>query len=419
MKLIDNVSEILREDLKRELNKDTKISIVAAGFSIYAFRELMKELEQVKELNFVFNQEMFTGVTNPAESDLYGTEFETRLRNDLMQQKLAKECADWIREKVRFRSNISGMEMPGFINTGDVTYSEIKKFTTVDLGVRKGSMTYYPIHKTNAGENGKYFVGLFDEIWNNKSKLQDVTDEVLKRITALYSENSPEFIYFLILYNIFSEFLEDVTEDELPNEATGFKESKIWNTLYQFQQDAAIVLVNKLEKYNGCILADSVGLGKTFTALAVVKYYESRNKSVLVLCPKKLAENWNTYKSNYVNNPLAEDRLRYDVLFHTDLSRDHGISNGIDLARINWGNYDLVKKSTISMYENDKVDIKGSILIELSGVLHTSPNYLLGMEEYEEDLLEIITVYKNLKGSKTKQIALEQMKLLATMSSEL
>lgn len=342
MKLIDNVSEILREDLKRELNKDTKISIVAAGFSIYAFRELMKELEQVKELNFVFNQEMFTGVTNPAESDLYGTEFETRLRNDLMQQKLAKECADWIREKVRFRSNISGMEMPGFINTGDVTYSEIKKFTTVDLGVRKGSMTYYPIHKTNAGENGKYFVGLFDEIWNNKSKLQDVTDEVLKRITALYSENSPEFIYFLILYNIFSEFLEDVTEDELPNEATGFKESKIWNTLYQFQQDAAIALVNKLEKYNGCILADSVGLGKTFTALAVVKYYESRNKSVLVLCPKKLAENWNTYKSNYVNNPLAEDRLRYDVLFHTDLSRDHGTSNGIDLARINWGNYDLV-----------------------------------------------------------------------------
>lgn len=145
MKLIDNVSEILREDLKRELNKDTKISIVAAGFSIYAFRELMKELEQVKELNFVFNQEMFTGVKNPAESDLYGTEFETRLRNDLMQQKLAKECADWIREKVRFRSNISGMEMPGFINAGDVTYFEIKKVTTVDLGVRKGSMTYYPM----------------------------------------------------------------------------------------------------------------------------------------------------------------------------------------------------------------------------------------------------------------------------------
>ena len=219
MKLIDNVNETLQEDLKKELNKGTKISIVAASFSIYAFRELAKELGQVEELDFVFNQEMFTGNVNPEEADLYGTEFETRLRNDLMQQKLAKECADWIRDKVRFKANVSGKEMPGFITAGDISYSEIKKFTTVDLGVRRGNMTYYPVHKTNAGENGKYFVGLFDEIWNDQEKLQDVTDEVLRRITALYSENSPEFIYFLILYNIFSEFLEDVTEDELPNEA--------------------------------------------------------------------------------------------------------------------------------------------------------------------------------------------------------
>ena len=128
-------------------------------------------------------------------------------------------------------------------------------------------------------------------------------------------------IYFMTLYHVFSEFLDDISEDVLPNEATGFKQSKIWNMLYDFQKDAVLAIINKLEKYNGCILADSVGLGKTFTALAVVKYYENRNKSVLVLCPKKLAENWNTYKDNYVNNPIATDRLNYDVLFHTDLSR--------------------------------------------------------------------------------------------------
>ena len=134
----------------------------------------------------------------------------------------------------------------------------------------------------------------------------------------------------------------DISEDELPNEATGFKESKIWGMLYDFQKDAVLAIISKLEKYNGCILADSVGLGKTFTALAVIKYYENRNKSVLVLCPKKLSENWNTYKGNYINNPITEDRLRYDVLYHTDLSREHGQSNGIDLDRLNWGNYDLV-----------------------------------------------------------------------------
>ena len=183
---------------------------------------------------------------------------------------------------------------------------------------------------------------VFDSLWNDKEKLQDVTDVVLENITTAYNENSPELIYFITLYNVFSEFLEDVSEDVLPNEATGFKNSKIWNKLYDFQKDAALAIINKLEKYNGCILADSVGLGKTFTALAVIKYYENRNKSVLVLCPKKLAENWNTYKDNYVNNPIAADRLRYDVLFHTDLSRDHGTSNGLDLDRLNWGNYDLV-----------------------------------------------------------------------------
>ncbi len=146
----------------------------------------------------------------------------------------------------------------------------------------------------------------------------------------------------MALYNVFSEFLDDISEDVFPNEATGFKQSEVWNMLYDFQKDAVLAIINKLEKHNGCILADSVGLGKTFTALAVIKYYEERNKTVLVLCPKKLAENWNTYKDNYVNNPIASDRLNYDVLFHTDLSRPGGISNGLDLDRLNWGNYDLI-----------------------------------------------------------------------------
>ena len=186
------------------------------------------------------------------------------------------------------------------------------------------------------------YLSLFDQLWNDQSKLQDVTDEVIDSITAAYNENAPDFIYFVTLYNIFNEFLEDISEDELPNEATGFKDSKIWSMLYNFQKDAALAIINKLEKYNGCILADSVGLGKTFTALAVIKYYESKNKSVLVLCPKKLANNWNTYKDNYINNPIASDRLGYDVLYHTDLNRTHGKSNGLDLDRINWGNYGLV-----------------------------------------------------------------------------
>ena len=182
----------------------------------------------------------------------------------------------------------------------------------------------------------------FNELWNNSESFKDVTETIIDNISTVYKENAPDFIYFVTLYNIFNEFLEDISEDVLPNEATGFKNSVIWNKLYNFQKDACLAIINKLEKFNGCILADSVGLGKTFTALSVIKYYENRNKTVLVLCPKKLNDNWITYRSNYINNPIAADRLRYDVLFHSDLSRVGGSSNGLNLDHINWGNYDLV-----------------------------------------------------------------------------
>lgn len=353
MELINNTTKTLRDDLAVEIKQGSRLSVAAACFSIYAFQELKKELQGIDELRFIFTSPTFT--TEKAkkekrefyiprlsrERSLYGTEFEVKLRNELTQKAIAKECAEWIRKKVTFKSNVTNENMMGFINLDDKNYMPINGFTTVDLGCERGNNAYNMVQKTEAPFSTAY-IDLFDNLWNDSSKLQEVTDEVIENITAAYNENSPDFIYFVTLYNIFSEFLEDVSEDHLPNEATGFKESKIWSMLYNFQKDAVLAIISKLEKFNGCILADSVGLGKTFTALAVIKYYENRNKSVLVLCPKKLTNNWNTYKDNYVNNPIASDRLRYDVLYHTDLNRTHGKSNGLDLDRLNWSNYDLV-----------------------------------------------------------------------------
>ena len=353
----DNITSRLIDDLKVVLGDGSKVSMAAASFSIYAFEALQKELEQIEELRFIFTSPTFNKEREKKqkrefyipklnrERTLYGSDFEIKLRNNLTQKAIAKECAEWIRQKVRFKTNVSQMQMPGFLNArtnGSLfTYMPINEFTTTELGCERGNNIFQLIQRLPSPFSDQYLRN-FNDFWEDKDKSIDVTDAIIENIENVYRENAPDFIYFVTLYNIFNEFLEDISEDVLPNEATGFKSSQIWNKLYNFQKDAALAIINKLETYNGCILADSVGLGKTFTALSVIKYYENRNKSVLVLCPKKLYANWQTYKSNYKNNPLDKDRLRYDVLFHTDLSRDHGISNGIDLALLNWGNYDLI-----------------------------------------------------------------------------
>jgi len=359
MKLIDNINSRLGDDLKEGIKKGCKLSIAASAFSIYAYEYLKKELDKVEEVRFVFTsptfiEENFTKEVPKffiphlfKEADLCGGEFELRLKNQLNQRAIAKECSKWVREKVVFKSNKHlNLHLQGMIHLQNThedafAYSSLSSFTTADLGVthKKGFPTL--IQKSEF-PNSQAYLEWFNQVWENNEDLKIVTEKVQAYFESAFKENSPEFIYFITLYNIFNDFLQDISLDNLPNDQIGFKDSVVWGKLYNFQQDAVIGAINKLEKYKGCILADSVGLGKTFTALGIIKYYEMRNKDVLVLCPKKLEANWNTYRHNDKNNILAADRLRYDVLFHTDLSRDRGISNGRSLENVNWGNYGLV-----------------------------------------------------------------------------
>ncbi len=362
MKVIDNISSLLGDDLKQALTANSKLKIAATCFSIYAYEALKNELEQVDSLEFIFTAPTFVPneVTDKVkkqrreffipklnrEHSLYGSEFEIQLRNKLTQRAIARECVSWIKRKASFRSNKTKAPMQHFMAVQNPeknqVYMPLNGFTAVDLGYQPGDAVSNIVNKFDETVHTDTFVQLFDQIWKDNDKLEEVTDAICEHIETVYKENSPERIYFLMLYNIFNEFLEDINEDFLPNDLTGYKDSLVWNKLFNFQNDAAIGIINKLETYNGCILADSVGLGKTFTALAVIKYYELRNRSVLVLCPKKLAENWTNFNSNLTTNLFAKDRFNYDVLCHTDLTRTSGESLGMPIDRVNWGNYDLV-----------------------------------------------------------------------------
>lgn len=331
IKSFNNKTDKVGDDLKKSIDTGSKIDIAAGIFSIYGYTVLKKELDKI---------------TNHRKKAISGSDFEIKLKNELKGKAIAQECKKWIERKVSFRTNAGNQYIQPHLNLGKnencFVYTGINEFSSAGFGYQKDNTILNQIIKTDDPDTTQQYLQKFEEIWQDEKVLKNVTAEVLDYIAELYKENSPEFIYYLTLHNIFNEFLEDISEDELANEKTGFKESITWNKLYDFQRDAVLGIINKLERHNGCILADSVGLGKTFSALGVIKYYQERNRTVLVLCPKRLGDNWQTFLNNYDDNPLLKDRLNYDVLYHTDLSRDKGISNGIDLSRINWGNYDLV-----------------------------------------------------------------------------
>ena len=354
---LDNRTRILKDDLTEIIKPSGRLSVAAPVFSMYAFDELRDKLESLDEFRFIYTQPTFAKEREKKEQrefyiprlsrerGVLGTELEIRLRNELTQKAVASECARWIKRKARFKTVRAGEALVAAALTvsagGDTaTYMPFSGFTAGELGV--GS------HPTTTGimrsdtVSSEAFLAKFDQVWDS-GKLEDVTQTVIDNVSAMYRENPPELVYYLALYRIFSGFLDDASADTLPKEGAGLHDSAIWGMLYDFQRDAALAIINKLQAYNGCVLADSVGLGKTFTALAVIAYYEFLNRNVLVLCPKRLSDNWTTYRSNQTNNPIARDRLRYDVLHHTDLSRSRGKTvTGIDLETFNWGGYDLI-----------------------------------------------------------------------------
>ena len=359
-KILDNKQQgRVIDELRPGLRPGAKLAVISAYFTIYAYEALKKELAGIEEMRFIFTTPSYIKQKSDFQREFYiasrsmgnrlsGNDFELKLRNKLTQSAIAKECAEWLRKKVRIKSyrETNPAQMRLVYVEDKEPEQDIAIQGTVDFSSDGLGLTPSLRNDANTCMYGRTatqgFLQLFDGIWENPAAVEDVTEKVLSEMEVLYKENTPESIYFITLYHIFEAYLGELTEETIIKTRTGIKESLVWNKLYKFQRDGVMGAIDKIEKYGGCIIADSVGLGKTFTALAIIKYYELRNDRVLVLAPKKLRENWTIYTQNDKRNIFASDRFNYDVLNHTDLSRYKGMSGAINLATLNWENYDFI-----------------------------------------------------------------------------
>jgi superfamily II DNA or RNA helicase len=351
--------------LKEKIVAGSKLSFVSAFFTIYAFDALKDHLLNIERMDFLFGEPRFVSALDPERTEKKAFIIEDeglRLENRLEQKRVARECSDWIRDKVNIRSVTQANFLHGkmyHISDGARESAIIgsSNFTVSGLGL--GTSNNIELNLEVDGNRDRQDLKLwFDEIWNDEILVADVKDEVLLYLSQLYENHSPEFIYYKTLFHIFEQFLAAQDLSGTLDLRDQLVDTEIWNTLFEFQKDAVKGAINKIRTHQGCIIADSVGLGKTFEALAVIKHFELRNDKVLVLCPKRLRENWTVYQAqnNSELNPLLRDRFGYTVLSHTDLSRQQGRSGDIDLGAINWGNYDLV---VIDESHNFRNNLKG------------------------------------------------------------
>lgn len=371
----NNGDDTLKNFLSTKINKNSKIDITAANFSIYAFNSLLNQLKNSDNLRVLLTDSFFRQneteflkrykIAQNNNNKMFGNKYEIKLRNKMNTSFIAKELENLIEDKISFHELSNDKDASGTLmvysgENDNVVVPTFSSMTSDVLGVTESdSYTYHTAILDDDNYIKKMKIN-FDDLWNDKDKSIEVTNKVIEKIKTIYQENSPEWIYFVSLYHIFHDKLNELDEDSIAPKNSDFKNSVIWNTLYDFQKDGVMGLIRKLEKYNGAILADSVGLGKTFSALAVIKYFELKRKRVLVLAPKRLRENWTIYTNPDVRNILRDDYFNYTVLNHTDLSRNSGKSGEINLDSFSWSDFDLVVIDESHNFRNNNGSSNGN-----------------------------------------------------------
>lgn len=341
MRLVKNSGgDRVVDELRQCLTPHASLDIGSSAFSLFAFAELREALAGLTKVRLALPADSVSDLT------LLGTASDRPFRNRLQTRWLARACAEWIEKKAEIRRAAGPIPQATLItrNTEAAPQRVLTgacAFTTEGLGITPGNQ-FSLIQSSESAEECALLTAWFDALWSGLPASTEGKAAMLLRLKTLSTHREPSLVYFLILFHLFKDLGDELDEERIVKSATGIRNTTVWKKLYKFQRDGVIGAIDKLERHGGCIIADSVGLGKTFEALAIIKYYELRNDRVLVLAPKRLRDNWTLYKANDRRNALLADRFNYDVLNHTDLSRDSGISGDTDLSHVNWGNYDLV-----------------------------------------------------------------------------
>ena len=365
--IIDNRQRRVGDFLRERIVAGSDLSIVSAYFTIYAYEALRDALHRAGRLRFLYGEPRSVGAMDPQSEEPKSFRLNEdggiELRHALAQKALARACAAWIQSKVDIRTIRQANFLHGKLyhlqqeNGVSAALVGSSNFTRRGLGFGMTPNIEVNVEVRDEADR-EPLLRWFDDLWDDENLTRDAKGDVLAALARLSRAYSPEFVYYKTLFHVFEDWLARQGQREGLLHDIHLHDTEVWKNLYEFQRDGVTSAINRLLRHNGCIVADSVGLGKTWTALAVIKYFELRNERVLVLCPKKLEANWTRYTSWAAqrNNPFESDRFNYAVLSHTDLSRYSGYAGAVDLAGFNWGAFDLVVIDESHNFRNEGRD---------------------------------------------------------------
>lgn len=355
-----NVSFVSSQDIIDGINKtlknktDAVINIINDKLTVSVFALLEQNLRNVKEINFIIRDSRYLPkgeeVSREFEiniNDVLFNSYDITEKNKLQHFYQAKAMHNFIKKHVNVKRVTNACSVKSNLICIDNNFMFTGQ-SSLEMPDKRNSSVFaanFDAIVTDNDETGKEQIArcseMFNQLWYNEQFTVSYKEQLLESLHFVYKEHSPELLYYFTLNELFGNQLDQGVE-RFERDSDKFKKTEIWNALYDFQKDCVVSAIRKLQKYRGCIIADSVGLGKTFEALAVIKYFEIAMDRVLVLTPAKLYDNWNSFRGDYKDSFLHES-FNYRIMFHTDLSRYKGMSrSGQDLKKFDWGLYDLV-----------------------------------------------------------------------------